>query len=78
MQLVITPGGVVRCLYTEEFALEALGRLTITRASYVEPDAQGRWHVDLSPVAGPRLGPFTRRSEALQAEERWLEEHRLE
>ena len=40
------------------------------RASHVEPDADGRWWADLSPVAGPRLGPFEVRSAALDAEPR--------
>jgi hypothetical protein len=73
MQLIITPGGTVRCVYGEELDLTALGSLTITRASYVEPDQQGRWWADLSPIRGPFLGPFTQRSEALAAEHAWLE-----
>ncbi|NLX96908.1 MAG: hypothetical protein GXY83_12095 [Rhodopirellula sp.] len=77
MKLVIAPGGAVRCLYTESIDLASLGRLAICRASYVEPDEAGRWHADLSPVAGPDLGPFSHRSEALAAEEAWLEEHHL-
>ena len=32
----------------------------IRRASHVEPDEAGRWWADLSPVGGPRLGPFAR------------------
>jgi hypothetical protein len=51
----------------------SLGRLTITRAGHVEPDARGGWLADLSPVGGPALGPFSRRSEALAAEQLWLE-----
>ena len=77
MELRIAPGGLVRCLYSEAIPLEALGRPQITRASHVEPDARGRWHADLGPVGGPTLGPFERRSEALAAEQGWLEEHWL-
>jgi hypothetical protein len=77
MQLVIMPGGTVRCVYSEAVDLMALGSPTITRASHVEPDEQGRWLVDLSPVNGPTLGPFTRRSEALAAEHAWLEKNWL-
>jgi hypothetical protein len=73
MQLIITLGGAVRCIYAEEINLASLGSPTITRASHVEPDEQGRWLADLSPVAGPRLGPFCCRSEALAAERAWLE-----
>lgn len=77
MQLVIEPAGAVRCLYAEKLDLHALGRPCIRRASHVEPDRQGRWAADLMPVGGPRLGPFTRRSEALRAECEWLESNWL-
>ena len=77
MQLIIDPGGQVRCLYTETIDLAVLGSLTIARASHVEPDELGRWIADLSPVDGPCLGPFLKRSEALTAEQTWLEEHWL-
>ena len=77
MQLVIAPGGVVRAIYSEEIDLAALGSPAITRASHVEPDPQGRWWADLSPVNGSLLGPFPSRSEALTAEHLWLETHWL-
>ena len=59
MQLVIESGGVVRCIYGEEIDLAALGSPAISRASHVEPDQQGRWLADMSPVGGPLLGPMT-------------------
>ena len=77
MQLLIDREGNARCLYGEEIDLTALGELSIRRASHVEPDANGQWWADLGPVAGPRLGPFPKRSEALAAERVWLEEHWL-
>ncbi len=77
MQLVVQRTGQVRCLYGEAIDLAALGRLRVERASHVEPDAHGRWTADLRPVDGPLLGPFTLRSEALAAEQRWLEQNWL-
>jgi len=77
MQLLVAPGGTVRCIYSEQLDLAALGAPTITRGSHVEPTGNGRWTADLSPVDGPMLGPFDSRSEALAAEVRWLEEHWL-
>ena len=77
MLLVVTPGGAVRCLYDESIDLATLGRLAITRASHVEPDADGRWTADLAPVSGPVLGPFVNRGAALEAERAWLEANRL-
>jgi len=77
MELVITPNATVRVIYGEAIALHALGHLEIRRGSHVEPDAEGRWQCDLSPVDGPVLGPFACRSEALAAEQEWLKTHWL-
>jgi hypothetical protein len=77
MQIVIGTAGSVRCLYGEAIDLAALGPLAIRRGSHVEPTADGRWLCDLSPVAGPVLGPFGCRSEALAAEVAWLKTHWL-
>ena len=77
MQLVIQPDGSLRCVYSEALDLRTLGRLNIVRGSHVEPDPTGQWFADLSPVSGPRLGPFSRRSDALVAEHDWLEGHWL-
>ncbi len=73
MQLVVTPGGAIRCLYDESIDLAALGAMEITRASHVEPTTEGRWSADLTPAGGPVLGPFRNRSQALEAERVWLE-----
>jgi hypothetical protein len=75
MQLVIGPDGSARCLYGEDIDLGKLGTLTISRASHVEPDASGQWFASM--IDGPVLGPFVRRSDALQAEADWLNSHRL-
>lgn len=77
MQLVIDPAGAIRCLYSEELDLTALGKLQIARASHVEPTVNGQWVADLAPVGGPVLGPFATRSAALAAEVSWLESHWL-
>ena len=77
MEIVIEPGGTVRCLYGERIELAALGPLQIARASHVEATAGGQWLADLSPLSGPSLGPFSCRSEALAAEEAWITEHWL-
>ena len=68
MQIVITPTGILKCLYGEELDLHALGRLSIQRGSHVEPTEDGQWTADLSLVDGPVLGPFSNRSTALDAE----------
>lgn len=76
-ELVISPTGTARCVYSEIIDVRSLGRLTIQRGSHVEPTADGRWTADLAPVNGPRLGPFVTRSAALHAEQIWLREHWL-
>lgn len=77
MQLIIRPDGFSHCVYEEVIDLEALGQLTIRRGSHVEPDDEGFWWADLAPVNGPRLGPYLLRSQALDAERKWLEAHWL-
>jgi len=77
MQAVVQPNGAIHCLYDESIDLSTLGRLSIRRASHVEPDANGQWSADLSPMEGPVLGPFSRRSDALTAERDWIEDHGL-
>ena len=77
MDLYIHPSGITTCLYDEAISLSAFGKLTIHRASHVEPDSEGQWWTDLSPSGGPRLGPFAVRSAALQAEVVWLTDHVL-
>jgi hypothetical protein len=72
MDLRIDDRGQVVCVYGEAIDVAVLGDPTIRRASHIEPDESGDWWVDLGPVGGPRLGPYPRRSEALQAEAAWL------
>lgn len=77
MELVVTSSGRIRCIYDETIDLSRLGALSIHRASHVEPTADGRWQADLRPVGGPVLAPSPKRSDALTAEQRWLQEHWL-
>jgi len=51
MNILVAPDGTARCVYGEAVDLRALGHLELRRASFVEPDVQGRWHADLSPVS---------------------------
>ena len=77
MELIVTDSGDCRCVYSEAVDLSVLGKLRIQRGSHVEPDQEGQWMADLSPVDGPKLGPFATRSEALRAEVAWLHKHWL-
>ena len=71
--VAISPDGTVTVIYADTLAaLFAEGALEISRASHVEPNNEGQWVADLSPVNGPQLGPFPFRADALAAEVEWL------
>jgi len=67
--------GTIKTIYTEQINLNELGKLSITRASHVEPTTDGRWTADMSPASGPVLGPFETRTQALEEEMKWLEQN---
>lgn len=71
--ILIRPDGNSQAIYDETLDLRSLGAPSIQRASHVEPDKDGLWNADLSPIGGPMLGPFEKRSEAIQAEIEWLQ-----
>ena len=77
MEIIIDTEGDARCIYAEDIDLATLGEVGVVRASHVEPDDGGQWRADLSPVSGPKLGPFDRRSDALAAVIDWLRTHWL-
>ena len=77
ISVMIDARGELRMIYDDRVDFRDLGRLLISRASHVEPDAKGHWIADLNPVNGPILGPFEKRTEALDAEQQWIEQNRL-
>lgn len=65
----VNADGTLAFVWDDELAeLLELGPATVTRASHVEPTADGQWTADLAPMGGPVLGPFRLRREALAAE----------
>ena len=77
MELVFESSGNARCVYSDTLPLASIGRLRIERASHVEPNDKGEWIADLSPVSGPTLGPFSKRTDAIVAEVQWLRDNWL-
>jgi len=75
---VVIKDGVLQMIAPDDLSfLSRLGHVSVRRASHVEPistESGTQWTADLSPVGGPLLGPFPRRSEALSSETAWLEE----
>ena len=72
MELIVESSGLTRCVYSDAIPLQGFGQVRIKRASNVEPNEQGEWIADLSPVSGPTLGPFLKRTDAIEAEVTWL------
>jgi hypothetical protein len=74
--IIVVEGGIVKYLYNENFE-PIEGKTTITRASHVEPEENGKWSVDLSPINGEVVKGFDKRSDALKYEEgrvnQWLQ-----
>ena len=73
MKIFIRPDGDVEHIYDETLSTSEVGHLSIERVSLVEPDLQGEWSADLSIVGGPKMLGYERRSQAIQAETRWME-----
>lgn len=73
--IVFDTSGAAKTVFADDLVpvCRAVGAVQIRRASHVEPDNTGQWWADLSPVCGPRLGPFPRRDAALSAEVDWLD-----
>lgn len=71
--------GVIKHIYSDELAglSDIPGSSSISRASHVEPSADGSWIADLRPCGGPVLHGFRLRAEALAAEKEWIEENIL-
>lgn len=89
METIRIVDGVVSFVYSDDLReLLTIGEATVARVSHVEPyDGSGGeafaarhdgiwWTADMTPVEGPVLGPFRTRQAALDAERRWLAEHR--
>ncbi|MEK6833174.1 MAG: hypothetical protein AABY32_03935 [Nanoarchaeota archaeon] len=69
---IIVNNGQIRFIYDDDLInLMNIGDATISRASFVEPKGN-KWLVDLSPVNGPKLGPYKKRATALEKERKWL------
>lgn len=78
MLVIVGPDGI-RFIHDDVLAeilkgLKGLGPQRTKRASHVEPEGEA-WTADMSPVGGPKLGPYASRGEALAAEFRYLVEH---
>ena len=77
--IAVSISGEVSFIYDEELeALEKSGASSTSRASNVEPEGDGTWTADFSPIGhNVRLTGFKKRSEALAAEKQWLEDNIL-
>lgn len=81
LHVTVKPDGTIAAIHNDALAdLYEEGKAEVKRASHVEPvdgGEQVNWVADLSPLNGPKLGPFRLRSDALAAEIEWLEQNYL-
>jgi len=74
--IAVRPDGTITYIYDDSLQfmkhLADAGDVKIKRVSCVEPDADGLWWADMSPVGGPSRGPYQLRAQALLAERVWL------
>lgn len=79
IEIIVDSDGSIRAIYSDDVAdvLREVGALDIRRASHVEPDQDGRWTADMTPVGGPVERGFTTRSGALSWEVAWLSAHNV-
>ena len=79
MKLRITPDGTLHAIAPDSLEFfNRLGNVQVQRVSRVEPvstESGMKWSADLALVGGPVLGPFQKRSEAIQAELEWLDKN---
>jgi len=67
----------VRFIYSDYLiGLMNQGESVIKRASMVEP-SNNKWFADLSPIGGPKLGPFDTRKEALNEEVEYINNNKI-
>lgn len=75
----VTASGAWHFIYQERLKpLLQRGHAVMTRASYVNPQSDGSWIADLTPLQGPVLTSFATKQHALEAEEAWITAHWLE
>ena len=81
IRIRIEKDGTVRSLYNEAYDFTAHGDIAIRRVSRVEPRADGKWEADMSLLGstheGVILGPFDKRSQALQAEVDYIQQRQF-
>ncbi len=81
VDVFILSDGTVKFLYYDELKpLLNIGDVHVARASHVDPEKTEdglKWFADLSPVNGPKIGPFETRNEAIAGEIEWLTKNYL-
>lgn len=79
-RIIVSSSGDLKYIYSDELRpLHSLGEVEIKRASSVEPQPDGTWGFDMTPMGRPdvKVAGFTKRADALSAEVKWIEENEL-
>ncbi len=75
---LVVKAGRIQAIYDDEMiGLFPFNKVTVMRASHVEPQSRGGWSADLTPVGGPILKDFLTRKQALDAEAQYINQHVL-
>lgn len=80
MKIKINTNGTLNLVYTEDICVEELGKIdSIKRLFHVEPTQDNKWtaKVNIGTSECVVLGPYDKRSEALEAEVAWIEDNVL-
>ena len=79
MKIKIDKKGNISFVYRDDYLkFKNAGKITIKRASNVEPTADNKWMVDFKPLGiKKKIGPFKTRKEALEKEHIYIEKHYL-
>lgn len=77
LTVYIRPDGTMQFIYSDALSplMQQALEKRILRVSHAEPDDEGNWRADLSPIGGPVSPPFALRQDALNWEIAWLEQH---
>lgn len=77
--ITVRKDGTIEFIYDDDLKgfIDDNKEKKVFRASHVEPNENGDWYADLSPINGPKLTGFKTRQAALNAEVAWIQNNYL-
>lgn len=68
----INTNGDIIFIHEDNHTCSSLGKLSIYRASNVEPTEDACWVADMKPLGGPKLPETELRSQSIELEREWI------